>query len=348
MSDVHIVGAGPAGSLSAISALKNGHDVVISEDHPQAGYPENCSGLFSKDGLESLSLDYRDHVINPVHGADIHFVDETLEIRRKEPVGFVCNRSGLDASLAEKAESLGAKINYNERIAGSFHSKTIIGADGPMSSVARHFSFPKIRKHAFTLQASVPYRAEDPHIVEVFLSSRFPGFFGWVIPRNEEIAEFGAGALNNIHSAWKHLFDIKGLAAPKPRGWPIPISVRPRTSMKKNGYKVLLVGDAAGQVKATTGGGVIFGGSCAQIAGKTLDPFLYELKWRARFGPDLMIHSFIQDYLASQSDAGIRELGRRLKKLNCDEFLSNFGHMDRPTKMIGPNIVAHVIRNLGV
>ena len=52
---VHVVGAGPAGSIASISALRSGHDVVVSEEHLQAGIPENCSGLFSKDGLDSLS-----------------------------------------------------------------------------------------------------------------------------------------------------------------------------------------------------------------------------------------------------------------------------------------------------
>ncbi|MBN1169517.1 NAD(P)/FAD-dependent oxidoreductase [Candidatus Micrarchaeota archaeon] len=348
MSDVHIVGAGPAGSLSAISALEKGHEVVISEDHPESGYPKNCSGLFSKDGLSSLSIDYKKHIINPIYGANIYFVDQKLEIRKKQPVGFVCNRSKIDRSLAETAERLGAKINYNEKIKDSFHSKTIIGADGPLSAVARHFSFPKISAYAFTLQSFVDYQAEDPYIVEVFLSSRFKGFFGWIIPHNEDVAEFGVGSLNNVQGAWKALLDIKRISAPTPRGWTIPIAVRPRTSLAKNNYKVLLVGDAAGQVKSTTGGGVIFGGHCAKIAGRTLSPLLYELEWRTQFGIDLKIHQVIQNYLAGQSDAGIQALGRRLKKLNCDEFLSGFGHMDRPTKMLGPEMVAHVIRNLGV
>ena len=101
---VHIIGAGPAGSIAAISAVRNGYDVLVSEDHNSAGEPANCSGLLSRDGLQSLSgfVDYRKSVINRIHGADIHLVDQKMCIRKNMPVGFVCDRSVLDKELAAK------------------------------------------------------------------------------------------------------------------------------------------------------------------------------------------------------------------------------------------------------
>ena len=64
----------------------------------------------------------------------------------------------------------------------------------------------------------------------------FPGFFGWVIPHNEKLAEFGAGVQlpNSAFNAWNHLLKLKGAAAPKPRGWTIPIEVRKKTAAKIN------------------------------------------------------------------------------------------------------------------
>ncbi len=345
MAEVHIIGAGPVGSLAAISALKNGHDVIVSEEHASAGSPENCSGLFSRDGLESLHIDYRKLIVNPIYGADIHIGSEKLEIRRDDPVGFVLDRGQLDYSLAQKAQDMGAKINFNERVKGNFYSRTIIGADGPMSHVASHFRFPKISSFASTMQETLPFSSEDPHIVQVFLSSRFPGFFGWIIPKDEDFAEFGAGVKvpNQPAPAFRHLLKMKSLAPKKPRGWLIPISTRKKTSMK-NGYNVLLAGDAAGQVKSTTGGGVIFGGYCAEIAGRTLDPLKYDIEWNLRYGPDLKIHNLVHSFLENKSEKELSRLGQRLKKLNCDGFLSNFGHMDKPTKMIGPQIMAHLLK----
>lgn len=353
MSKVHIVGAGPAGSVAAISAVRNNFDVVVSEEHPVAGIPENCSGLFSKDGLNSLSdfIDYKKAVINSIYGANIYFLDEQFSVKKKEPVGFVCNRSAIDMDLAAKAEQEGARINYGERITDSFYSDNIIGADGPFSTVANNFSFKKIGSYAVALQAIVDYRCADLHKVEVFLSnSLFPGFFGWVIPHDEYRAEFGVGVVfpHDVHHAWKSLFKLKGIQnTAKPKGHIIPLKTRLRTAARIGNKNILLVGDAAGQVKSTTGGGVIFGGNCAALAGKYAEqPLRYELEWRLRFGTDLAVHKFIHSYISSLSDSTMSLLGKRLKKLNCDDYLSNYGHMDRPTKMIRPEAVAHFVKNI--
>jgi flavin-dependent dehydrogenase len=349
---VHIIGAGPSGSIAAISALRAGHEVTVSEEHPCAGIPENCSGLFSLDGLESLSpfFDYRKVALNAICGADIYFAGTRLSVRRDNPVGYVCSRSELDSLLASKAESEGASVRYGHRVNGNYLSHTLIGADGPTSSVAVKFSMGRIPRYATTLQASVPYKPEDPHMVEVFLSSElFPGFFGWVIPQDEYTAEIGVGVSmpNDVLRAWEHMLRLKGLEWTKPRGWTIPLGCRPTTGARKGKHKVLLVGDAAGQVKATTGGGVIFGGHCASVAGKhATNPELYEMEWRMRYGPDLSMHRHISSYLASLSDDGLSDLGRKLNRINCGEFLSNHGHMDKPTRMLGPGMIAHLIKNI--
>jgi flavin-dependent dehydrogenase len=353
MAKLHVVGAGPAGSIAALAALRNGDDVVVSEDHPVAGLPRNCSGLFSLDGLESLRsfVDYRRHISNFIHGADISFDGSMFSIRRDSPVACVCDRAALDQALASNAESEGVRINYGEKVNCHYHADDIIGADGPLSHVARSHQFPKIRKYAATLQAHIPFRCHDPHSVEMFLSNvRFPGFFAWVIPHDEYTAEFGVGVElpHRAQDAWHSLLKLKGISTvPRPTGAIIPLEVRSRTSLRSGRRTVLLAGDAAGQVKSTTGGGVIFGGNCAALAGKYHShPLRYELEWRARYGADLTFHHILHGYLASRRDGELSALGRRLKKMNFDVYLSNHGHMDRPTRMVRPALVAHMIRNV--
>lgn len=351
--DVHVVGAGPAGSVAAISAARAGFRAAVSEEHPQAGIPENCSGLFSADGLETLRpfADFRKHIINPIHGARIHLDGTSIEVRRARPVAYVCDRSGLDQQLASNAESEGCRVTYGDRVSGSYLAPSVIGADGPLSHVARHHGFPRIRKYAAALQARIRFRCEDPHCVEMFLSNAsFPGFFGWIIPHDEETAEFGAGVElpGRAAGAWHALLRRKGVpAGPRPRGAVIPLEVRAKTSMRAGGRSVLLAGDAAGQVKSTTGGGVIFGAACAALAGRFhADPVRYEVEWRSRYGPDLAFHSMLHGYLASLQDSQLGALGRRLKKMNFGIYLSNHGHMDRPTRMLRPALLAHATRSI--
>ncbi len=353
MARIHVVGAGPAGSIAAISAIRSGHEAVISEEHGEPGLPRNCSGLFSREGLESLSpfLDYRRHIVNRIFGARICFPQEEVAVSRKEPVAFVCDRSGIDRDLAGRAESEGARMRYNERVRSSFRSENIIGADGPLSSVARQFLFPPIQRHAATLQAIIPYASEDCRTIEMFISNeRFPGFFAWIIPHDECRAEFGVGVEvpNRPIHAWRHLLGLKGISdAPRPSGFTIPLKPRSRTAMRHGGKNILLAGDAAGQVKATTGGGVIFGGACAALAGMyATEPQRYEIAWRMKYGPDLAIHRMAHRFLASRTDAQLSAFCRRIKKLNIDSYLSHHGHMDRPTKMLRPQLVAHIFKNI--
>jgi len=343
MADVHIVGAGPAGCITAINAVKNGHSVKISEEHECSGIPVNCSGLFSKSGLEKLKdyIDYKKFSINEIHGANIYFDNVLFKVRRNT-VAHVCDRAGLDKAFAEKAEKEGAEITYNERIKGNFKAKNIIGCDGPNSMVARHFEFPEITRFVGTLQKKMKYTPEEKDIVEVHLSSKFPGFFGWCIPHDEELCEIGVGVElpNRVMDAWNYFAKLKGIGPVNPSGSIIPVMARQRAGRIIKDKNILLVGDSAGQTKATTGGGVLFSAWCAEIAGKNATkPRWYDLEWRLKYGNDLTIHRKIRNYLNNLDDAGLRKLGKQLNGINLDEYLGKHGSMDKPIEMFKPEII---------
>ena len=350
---MHVVGGGPTGSIAAISAARNGSNVILSEEHERSGIPVNCSGLFSKDGLESLSdfFDYKKFIVNRIKGAVIDLAGEKVEIKSKEDVGFVCDRGEIDAELANNAEDEGVKIEYGRRVLDGYYADNIIGADGPSSSVAMNFNFPKLNKYVGTFQADVEYPSENPEFVEIFLSnSLFPGFFGWVIPKNEEVAEMGCGCVlpNSPMKSFANMMRIKKLKkVEKAKGWVIPIKWRETTSGVFGKKNVLLVGDAAGQVKSTTGGGVIFGGNCASLAGRYADnPNKYESEWRVKFGVDLFLHQIIQNNLEGRSDRELKTIGKWMKNLKLDEYLSKKGHMDKPSRIVRPDLLVHFLRNL--
>ncbi len=353
--DLHVIGAGPVGSISALAAIRNHNlKVLVSEEHKIAGVPVNCSGLFSIDGLEGLRefVDYKKTIINKMHGATIDFAGVKLNIDAKKDVAYVCNRAKFDAILAENAEAEGAKIVYGKRVEnGDFQSNNIIGADGPNSFVASYFGFPRIYKFVSTLQGNVKYCAENPHAVELFFSnSAFPGFFGWIIPHNEEESEFGCGVVlpNNVSDAFARLLKIKKIRKiPKISSAVIPIEARSKTALATNSKNILLVGDAAGQTKPTTGGGVIFGGNCAKLAGKYYnDPLNYELSWRFMIGPDIFAQSLIHNQLASKNDQEMQKIGEKLKAAGIEAYLSKKGHMDKPSKMISIELFDMLLKTI--
>ncbi len=352
MSKVHIVGAGPAGCIAGITAARSGNKVVISEKNDSAGHSV-CSGLFSKEGLDRLRdlVNYRKFVLNDIWGANIYFVDELLLVRSRRAVGFVCNRKEFDLELASNAELEGARMQYGRRISGDFDYHNIIGADGPHSGVARYFGMGDIPRFTSTLKANMKYASADKHVVKVYLSSeKFPGFFGWVIPHDEENAELGVGVEvpNDVNRAWSHLMNLLDIKEPpKPEGSMIPLDIRPKTALKDGNKNVLLVGDAAGQVKATTGGGVIYGGHCARLAGMHFNnPLRYDVEWRMRYSTDLGFHKMIRDFLNWKNDKQLKSFGRRLRRLRFDEYISKKGSMDRPSKMLHPDVILHIMKNI--
>ncbi len=349
MADVHVVGAGPAGCVSAIAALKKNHNVFISEEHQRAGLPRNCSGLFSKEGLDHMKnyIDYSKFSLNWIRGADIHFDGVLFKVRKKNFVAEVCDRAEIDRAFAEKAEQEGAKISYTERIKDDFKAENIIGSDGANSNVARKFGFPEITRFVGTLQKNIKHNTEEKDVVEVFLSSKIPGFFGWCIPQNEEACELGVGVElpNNVNNAWNYLLKTKNLEAESPSASIIPVETRKRAGRIVGGKNVVLVGDAAGQTKATTGGGVLFSIWCAEIAGKDVTkPRWYDLEWRAKYGHNFALHRKIRDYLNSLDDAALSKLGEQLNEINFDEYLEKHGNMDKPSKIImNPQIFPYLL-----
>ena len=352
MASVHVVGAGPAGSAAAFEAARAGHRVFVSEEHPCAGTPVDCSGLISKKGLDSLSdiAGYRKHVLNPIRGSEIDCAGHTIRVSSKSPAAFVVDRGGFDAALAESAESEGAEIFFNERVNGNFRAENIIGADGPLSQVASHFSFPCIKRYACTMRAFTKH-SEKPDSVKVFLSNRkFPGFFGWLIPHNEEKAEVGVGTVlpNNPREAFSFLLSALGAkSTTKPRAFLIPLKPRRATFRKSGKTKVMLAGDAAGQVKSISGGGVVFGTSCARIAGNCIEtPEEYEKRWKAFYGKELSLHHSTHLSYSLLNDWSIRQVGRLLSFLSADRFLSEHGDMDKPTSLLTPELLTNPLRSL--
>lgn len=343
--EVKVIGAGPSGSVAAVSAIRSGHSVEVFEEHRSAGYPQHCSGLISKEGLDSLLdiADYRPHIINRISTAAFDFGGEPFEIRRKSETAFVIDRAEFDAALAQKAESEGAAFHYGKRFAhGSAHPGcgALIGADGALSQTAAHYGFPKMDRFAFTLKAKARVQLADPGRVLLFYDAKsFPGFFGWLVPHNEEEAEIGMGVLRPelIRKGFDALLKKTGAKhVSRPAGKMIPIVPRAKAAASTGKTNVLLVGDAAGHVKSSSGGGVVFGTSGARLAGAFVHaPAGYENAWRREIGNDLRAHALLREMFAVQPNLSLRIMARASRALGLDSLLAMHGNMDRPTRALG-------------
>jgi flavin-dependent dehydrogenase len=349
MHDVHVVGGGPAGCFAGIAACQKGENVILSEEHAKIGEPQACSGLVSRSGLEALEpyVDYRKAMLNEISSASIASGREELLIRPKKETAVLISRSKFDSLAAERFVSEGGKLQLGSKVGKEYLADCIVGADGPASSVAERFNFPKIGRFVACTQGNFAYRAQDPHCAYLYLSSReFPGFFGWAIPINEEEAEIGVGVSMPKHHPMKYYRQFLTKLGVKGKGSGefsaiIPIGVRARTAKRVGKRNVLLCGDSAGQAKATTGGGIFFGCSCALLAGKhSGEPEEYEKEWQAKFGLDLALHSHLRSILDMGGGGTHPAILTLAKSLLMDELLSENGKMDRWGGMLSPSVIS--------
>ncbi len=363
MSSVHVVGAGPAGSFAALSALKAGHDVYLSEEHERIGQPVHCSGLVSASGLKQMDdvVPYKKVIRNPIYRANLHGANSCFSLSYAQPKAYVIERGKFDFLAAQKFIDAGGKVlpGHGVRRLEDLKSRNVIGADGPISTISRLFDFPRIRAYTSCWQGDFSYRCIDTGAVEVFFDPRLcPGFIGWIIPTSEETAEIGLGVASakGLHAARNQFLSKLGIQEKKPESEfsaLIPLSVRKKTagifgsganpaalaragpSGSGRAYHVCLAGDAAGQVKASSGGGIFFGSSCGRLAGQLFEhPDEYEKAWRSKYGLDLALHGLLRRGLNSLPSFGVDLWLASMKALRFDWLLAESGEMDEYSKML--------------
>jgi digeranylgeranylglycerophospholipid reductase len=368
--DVLVVGGGPAGSTAAYRLAARGHRVVLIEEHPKIGRPVQCAGLVSRRVLDLAGSDSM--VRAPVRGAAV-FGPSLGEIsfRAEEPRAYAIDRAGLDIYLAERAAKAGAEIRTSTRFDGlvgpvnghavarltsadgstrEVSARLVIGADGVASAAARAFRLRRPVEILPAFEAEYASSPGNPDLVEVYLGREFaPGLFGWWIPDGQGGARIGLASDADGTSAREYFLRLVrhverrfGRPLPKPISYlasGIPIGAVPRTS----GTRVLLVGDAAAQVKPLSGGGIFTGMRCAELASEVADRALraddlssralgeYERAWRAEFGEEFRRALYLRRVFARLSDRDLDALIAALKGGELAGTIVAFGDIDFPT-----------------
>ncbi len=358
MNSVLVVGAGPSGLTVAAECRKNGWKTTVIEEHAEIGKPIHCTGIISVDGVKETGLDVESITLNKVVGARIFSPqNEEMTVKRNEPVAYIVERDKLDKLLAQKAIQAGVEIRTETSLLDirketvfvqkkgrgeMLKANVIVGADGPFSKTRgiMGVSLPKEKfVHAYQFRVKGHF---EKNLVQVHLGSYAKNYFAWVAPENEEMARVGLAVSDgNVRKSFEEFEKKLGFEGEKcdmcsaliPCGEPF------REIVKDN---IMLVGDAAFQTKATTGGGIITGMMAGKACAKTIDSYFRDKKplsdyWKNVSGlnKELVLHWKIRKYLNSLSEEKTNDLVSKMKKAEMEEFLSKYGHMDKPSKFIG-------------
>ncbi len=321
-----IVGAGIVGTyLGAITG-----DMKIWESKRKLE-EKACSGLLSVTGLKQLKLPYKEAIVNEVKGAEIYSENYSFTVKKRSTQAFVLDRYILQKQTLQMAEDNGCRILWNKKWDGE-DDTYIIGADGALSKVAESMGIK--RRYIFAYQIKAEYKT-DSELVKIFLSKRYaPGFFAWIIPEDEKTSRIGIGVKEgNLRNALFEFLSYKGIKIKhikKEEAGLIPIY----EDKKMVNDNKALIGDAAAQVKATTGGGIIFACKAAHILKDAInrnDLKYYETEFKSKYGRDLEMHLKIRKML---NRVDYDALLKKLIKNNVPEIIEKYGDMDHPRKLV--------------
>lgn len=338
MGKITVVGAGPAGCLAAAESAAE-YDVRLFEDHKVQ--PVQCTGLVSKSGFERLGIGLGDYVVNSVVGAKMYSSSGSqLEIRAKSEKAYVLDRRLFDAHLRDIAVDKG--VDFSNQKVTNLTGNTIVAAGERVKSdrivVATGTNY-HLQKAAgfetpreFLIGAQYDLKVEcEPDMVELHFI--VDDFFAWVVPAGD-IARVGlctkANPIPILDSFVRKLQQNNRVKSTKPleRSFgTIPIY---QPNMKTQYGNNILVGDAAGHVKATTGGGIVLGGLAAKLS---VYPD-YERRWREQIGRELQMHLLMRRFLNRLSPAGMDRFIRLFE--GRQHILESQGDMD----MLSDNLIA--------
>jgi geranylgeranyl reductase family protein len=311
-ADVIVIGAGPVGSFTAWKLAQAGLRAVVIEEHPTVGEPVHCTGIIGRQVFDRFGLP-RDSIMHELSGFTAYSpAGYAVTVDVDAPRAYVVERAAFDRHLAHLAAQAGASYLLAARAQRvertRDHISVTVGANGDRRRLEAHMcivaagsrgrigaeiGLRPAASYAYGVQVEAAVR--DLRRVEVFCGrSLAPGSFAWVVPLGDGRARVGVRAFGaarrRLHHLLQHpaLRDRIGAPISPPYGGPIPAAPSPRTYAER----ALSVGDAAGQVKTTTGGGVLFGLISADIAAQVTvaacrchrfdEAFLraYQRRWR--------------------------------------------------------------------
>ncbi|MCL4365060.1 NAD(P)/FAD-dependent oxidoreductase [Candidatus Marsarchaeota archaeon] len=354
--NVVVIGAGTAGLIAAKRLGSHGINTVVYDQKKILGQPVRASGILSITGLSTLGIDYSSCITNTLYGANLHAGGKVMKITSKEPVAHILDRKKLNWRCRDEAVGAGALVITGKRMASKdldamSSEGVLIGADGAVSTVARHFGLGEIKSIALTYKADFNINVPDRRMVDLFFDrGRYRGLFAWLAPNAEDILEVGVGIDSkhgNAKNAFEHfmkteeIHNIVGDAKPVSEGASI-IPMRLRERIVDEERRVMLMGDAAGQVKPTTGGGIIFGGNAAIMAADIIKGYFdgtarladYEAAFKKKYGLDMKLHTLANRIYSSSSPKSMGTMLRVMNALGADSFLGSYGDMDRPSLIL--------------
>lgn len=352
MLDAIVVGGGPVGSYIAGKLAGAGHKVTVL-DKKQAIGKTCCTGIISRECVNAFAVN-RDVIRMPISGASL-FSPSGCQVRlkRDEPQAYVLDRPAFDTDMARQSQQNGAEYDLGvtidniavdrEKVTVSLtrqdkhidlEARAVVIATGFGSGLSEKLGLGKPGDFAAGAQAEVEITGVNE--VEVYVGHDIaPGFFAWLVPTSSHTAKAGL-LVRKEPGAYLKKFLSSLMAKEKIITDNVEINygaVPLKPISKSYGERLIVAGDAAGQVKPTSGGGIYYGLLCADIAAATLHEALalgdlsarrlaaYERDWHKKLEQELKIDHWARQLFERLDDKRLDRAFEVVRSKGIDQSL---------------------------
>ena len=365
-ADVIVVGAGPSGLRTAARLAGAGLDVRVLEKKARVGTDVVCTGIVGREVFDDFGLD-RGTVVEEMRTVRLvsPFATE-LVYTHPRPFACVVDRERFDGRLAEAAVAAGATVVCDTRV-----DAIAVGSDGVEVAVRSADGRPG-RESArlavlatgvdYALQKRLGLSAPRDFLSGAQVECSFPGagttmlFFGrdvapgafaWSVPAGPGRARVGILTRKDPRTRLRNLIDRSlGGNGVREEG---PVRTRPVAQgllARTFGDRVLSVGEAAGQTKTTTGGGISYGLACADLAADAVlrcfarssfgpaDLSGYERRWKDLLRKEILVGHRTRRMCARLSDARIESLFQLARTDGIVPIIRDTAEFDRHSGLI--------------
>jgi len=360
--DVCIIGGSIAGNFLGYLLSNTNLRIVIIEEHKEVGLPFQCAGIVSQKLSKLIDLP-NNLILNRVKVAKIIGPSGSFIKLSGNENPYIIDRIGLDCVfynriinkqnitylLGEKFLSFNYIKHNHQKIVlvktskRKLKAKMLIGCDGPLSSVIKTFGIKN--KNIYAIQLRLKENFDENEVV-MYFDHRWKELFGWIVPEGNNVYRIGIASSKNTSKNFRLFLKKMNINLDQiinQQGGLIPYGLMNKLAFDN----VLLVGDSAGQVKATTGGGIIMLLTAAKYAANCIKKCFkdnkfsrkqikkyYEKPCKLQIGKELKIHYIIRAFLEKFTYKDFEKVFQIIKTSEIENLISVYGDMDFPKTLI--------------
>lgn len=341
MYDVTVIGGGPSGLQAAANLAQVGLDVLVLEAKKEVGDYKICTGIVSRDAFSEFELD-PESVYNQIQSVKvISPCGNKVSYTHEEPFAYVVNRKKFDSFLGARASSLGVDIKTGYlaqdislrdnciTVSARENNGAVHQIEAAVAVLATGINYnlhPKVglsqpKEFLYGIQAEA--EIENIDCAHIYFGRDFSqGAFGWMVPLDQDQVRLGLMTEKDPGKCFSNLMENCGYATKDALAGKEVNNKVIAQGLISHTYsdRVIAVGEAAGQVKNTTGGGIYFGLLCADIASSVILQQLerqdlsaaalaeYEKLWKKKLQKEIIMGYYSRKFCSRLGDSLIEKM----------------------------------------